>query len=100
MAVNTRPDIAVAVSILGRKTSCSTQSNWVETRRILRYLKSITDYKFHLGANSSPLEVYVDTGYLFQYAGGYRVNAGLWRDGPSFPCSSWDPKISSSQILN
>lgn len=82
MAVNTRPNIAIAVSILGRKTSCPTQSDWVGTRRILHYLKRTMDYELQLGANSSPVEVYVNTGYLFQYAGGYRVNAELWRDGP------------------
>lgn len=83
MAVNTRPDVAVAVSILGRKTSCPTQSDWVEAKRILRYLIGTMDYELHLGVNSSPLEVFVDadwagdakdrkstTGYLFQYAGG------------------------------
>lgn len=83
VAVNTRPDVAVAVSILGRKTSCPTQSDWVEAKRILRYLKGTMDYELHLGVNSSPLEVFVDadwagdakdrkstTGYLFQYAGG------------------------------
>lgn len=38
VSVNTRPDISAAVSILSRKTSCPTKGDWVELKRVARYL--------------------------------------------------------------
>lgn len=38
VSVNTRPDISAAVSILSRKTSCPTKDDWVELKRVARYL--------------------------------------------------------------
>lgn len=83
VAVNTRPDIAVSVSILGRKVSCPSQADWVEAKRILRYLKYTIDHELTLGINAEPLTVYVDadwagdaedrkstSGFLFQLGGG------------------------------
>lgn len=83
IAVNTRPDIAVAVSILGRKTSNPSQDDWNEAKRVLRYLKGTIDHRLVLGIDSSQLEVFVDadwagdskdrkstSGFLFRYAGG------------------------------
>ncbi|XP_055543594.1 uncharacterized protein LOC129729135 [Wyeomyia smithii] len=79
----TRPDIATVVSILGRKTSCPSQADWVEAKRILRYLKGTINHESVLGIDSTHLEVFVDadwvgdtkdrkstTGYLIRYAGG------------------------------
>ncbi|KXJ75903.1 hypothetical protein RP20_CCG010795 [Aedes albopictus] len=83
VAVNTRPDIAAAVSILGRKTSCPTQADWLEAKRVLRYLKHTLHDELVLGVDGSPLKVFVDadwagdssdrkstSGYLFRFAGG------------------------------
>lgn len=83
VATNTRPDIAAAVSILGRKVSCPTNSDWTEAKRVLRYLKGSIDHELILGVDATPLEIFVDadwagdshdrkstTGYLFRYAGG------------------------------
>lgn len=49
LSVNTRPDIAVSASILGRKVSNPTESDWVEVKRVIRYLKGTIDYKLKLG---------------------------------------------------
>ncbi|XP_065090847.1 uncharacterized protein LOC135711821 [Ochlerotatus camptorhynchus] len=67
VAMCTRPDIAVAVSSLGRITSCPSQADWIEAKRIL-------------GADFMQLEVFVDadwagdtrdrkstTGYLIRW---------------------------------
>lgn len=83
VAVNTRPDIAAAVSILGRKTSCPTQADWLEAKRILRYLKHTMHDELLLGVDQSALQIYVDadwagdtndrkstSGFLFRFGGG------------------------------
>lgn len=83
VAVNTRPDIAVSVSILGRKTSNPSQADWIEAKRVLRYLKETMDFELVLGVDDSPLHIYVDadwagdssdrkstSGFLFRFAGG------------------------------
>ncbi|KXJ62454.1 hypothetical protein RP20_CCG009057 [Aedes albopictus] len=83
VSVNTRPDIAASVSILGRKVSCPSQADWVEAKRILRYLKHTLDHELILGIKPDPLTVYVDadwagdakdrkstSGYLLQLNGG------------------------------
>ncbi|KXJ79381.1 hypothetical protein RP20_CCG001046 [Aedes albopictus] len=83
VAVNTRPDIAVSVSILGRSVSAPTQADWNEAKRILRYLKLTMDHELVLGQGERNLEVYVDadwandvksrksnSGYLFLFGGG------------------------------
>lgn len=51
LTVNTRPDIAVSASILGRKKSNPTESDWVEVKRVIRYLKGTIDYKLKLGGD-------------------------------------------------
>lgn len=84
IAVNTRPDIAIATSILGRRVSSPTTNDLIEAKRVLRYLKSTIEVGLHLGgAEKLKLECYVDadwageagdrksnTGYLFKYGGG------------------------------
>jgi hypothetical protein len=81
---NTRPDIAASVSILSRKNSCPTQADWVEVKRVLRYLKGTQFYKLQLGnpKENNSLIGYADadwagdvvdrksnTGYVFKYKG-------------------------------
>lgn len=81
IALNTRPDIAIAASILGRKVSCPTEADWTEAKRTLRYLYTTADIKLKLG-NEGPLETYVDadwagdrkdrksnTGFVFRLGG-------------------------------
>lgn len=83
VSVNTRPDIAASVSILGRKVSCPSQADWEETKRVLRYFKHTLDHELTLGIKSGALTVYVDanwtgdamgmkstSGYLLQLYGG------------------------------
>lgn len=83
VAVNTRPDIAAPVAILGRSVSAPSQADWTEAKRVLRYLKSTMDHKLTLKAEDSGLEVYVDadwasdaasrksnSGYVFLFGGG------------------------------
>lgn len=49
---NTRPDISLAVSILSRKVSCPTDVDWVEVKRVLRYLKGTRSMKMCVGSKS------------------------------------------------
>lgn len=56
LVVNTRPNIAVAVSILGRKVSCPSQTDWTEVKRILRYLKGTKNYRLKLGEVNQQLD--------------------------------------------
>ncbi|KXJ77552.1 hypothetical protein RP20_CCG007216 [Aedes albopictus] len=83
LAVNTRPDIAISASILGRRVSQPTTADWIEAKRVLRYLKSTSDHRLQLGNVSQDLEVYADadwagnvkdrksnSGYLFRYGNG------------------------------
>ncbi|XP_065086831.1 uncharacterized protein LOC135708657 [Ochlerotatus camptorhynchus] len=60
VAVNTRPDIAVSVSILGRSVSCPSQADWMEAKRILQYLKFTNDHELVLGSGGAIMEAYVD----------------------------------------
>ncbi|XP_062557906.1 uncharacterized protein LOC134222764 [Armigeres subalbatus] len=49
VAVCTRPDLAITASILGRKVSKPTESDWTEAKRALRYLKETSKLKLKLG---------------------------------------------------
>lgn len=86
LTVNSRPDIAVAVSILGRKVCEPKQSDLMEAKRILRFLVYTQDMTLKLGGadgNSNHLIAYVDadwagdvetrrstTGFIFKLGGG------------------------------
>lgn len=84
IAVNTRPDVAIATSILGRRVSKPTKADWNEAKRVLRYLKATMDHELHLGNTKQfELECFVDadwagevgdrksnTGYIFKLCGG------------------------------
>lgn len=85
IAVNSRPDIAAAISIMSRKVSCPTQQDWNELKRIVRYLKGTKDLKLTLSSSSdrSGLTGYADadwaecrddrksnSGYVFKFCGG------------------------------
>lgn len=54
VAVNTRPDISTAVSLLSRKTSNPSQADWTELKRVVRYLKGTKDFKLRLSRNGGP----------------------------------------------
>ena len=61
LATTTRPDIAVAVGILCRKTSSSSKRDWTAVKRVARYLKGTAHLKLKLQAINSPkLETYTD----------------------------------------
>lgn len=53
VSVNTRPDISTAVSILSRNSSRPTQEDWIELKRIIRYLKGIKNYRLRLSNMST-----------------------------------------------
>lgn len=53
LSVSTRPDIAVATSILGRKVSSPSERDWTEAKRVLRYLKGTLFTRLELKCNSS-----------------------------------------------
>ena len=64
LATNTRPNIAVGASILARHVSDPTEADWVEVKRISRYLKHTKQKKMKLGnteeQQSHSLTVFVD----------------------------------------
>ncbi|XP_065087037.1 uncharacterized protein LOC135708814 [Ochlerotatus camptorhynchus] len=53
VAVCTRPDLEITASILGRKVSKPTDSDWTEAKRALRYLKGTAGLKLKLGGSVS-----------------------------------------------
>lgn len=87
IATNTRVDINASVSILSRKLNSPTELDWVEAKRIVRYLKYTKDLKLVLGSLKAEerdvLIGYLDadwaqntangksnSGYLFKFNGG------------------------------
>ena len=61
LAINTRPDIAVATSILGRKVSAPLNADWNEVKRIFRYLKATKDVSLIIKNNGTAKVIcYVD----------------------------------------
>lgn len=83
IAVNSRPDICVSTSLLGRKVSNPTNRDWTEAKRVLRYLKATKDLRLHLGSDEGGLECFVDadwagdesdrksnSGFLIKFGGG------------------------------
>lgn len=83
ISTKTRPDIAVSISILASKVTHPTELDWVEAKRILRYLKGTINLKLKLGNldENQNLLGYCDadwagssdrksiSGYLFQLFG-------------------------------
>lgn len=49
MSVFTRPDITASIAILSRKLQKPSQVDWVEAKRVLRYLKGTINHKLKLG---------------------------------------------------
>lgn len=83
VSVMTRPDIAIATSILGRKVSRPSYADWTEAKRVLRYLMTTRDLRLNLGASKDYLKCFVDadwagdvsdrksnSGYLVYFGGG------------------------------
>ena len=61
LSINTRPDIAISVLILGRSVSKPLNKDWVEVKRTLKYLKETMDLKLTFTALSNfELCAYVD----------------------------------------
>lgn len=61
VAVNARPDVAVSVSLLGRKVSGPTEMDWTAAKRVVRYLKGTRDYRLEFGPGQGwSLEGYSD----------------------------------------
>lgn len=82
LAVHSRPDIAISTSILGRKVSQPTAADWVEAKRVLRYLIGTCDLKLCIGGEGE-LEGFADadwagnahdrksnSGYMFRLGDG------------------------------
>ncbi|XP_053698476.1 uncharacterized protein LOC128745425 [Sabethes cyaneus] len=57
LAVNTRPDIAECMAILGRKFSNPREADWTAAKRVLKYLKKMVDCSLRLGGYSEQLLV-------------------------------------------
>lgn len=49
LAINTRPDISAAISILSQKISSPTVADLTEIKRVIRYLKGTRNAKLQLG---------------------------------------------------
>lgn len=64
LAVNSRPDISASVSILAQKTSQPTQYDWIELKRILKYLKGTAHLKLtSVKENDTMLVGYADANW-------------------------------------
>lgn len=64
LASHTRPDIAFAVNLLARYSSCPTRRHWNGVKHILRYLKGTMDMGlFFSNKSKSDLIGYADAGY-------------------------------------
>lgn len=60
IAVNTRPDISISVSILSRNVKSPTQDDWTEGKRIVKYLNATKDMKLKIGNSEREMMCYVD----------------------------------------
>lgn len=61
ISVNTRPDVAAAISILARKVEQPTEDDWTELKRVIKYLKGTIDYQLKLKCD-------MDESQFFGYA--------------------------------
>ena len=61
ISLNSRPDIAFSVGLMGRSASDPSNADWREVKRILKYLKSTCklELKFEMG-NENIIKVYSD----------------------------------------
>lgn len=82
IAVHARPDISVSTSILGRRVSCPSDTDWTAAKRIVRYLLGTRDWKLEFTGTEEGLLGFCDadwagdqesrkstTGYCFLLAG-------------------------------
>ncbi|XP_055632911.1 uncharacterized protein LOC129773335 [Toxorhynchites rutilus septentrionalis] len=60
IAVNTRPDVAISVSLLGRKVSSPDAADWAEAKRTMRYLLATKNFQLNLGDAKGGLKAYAD----------------------------------------
>lgn len=61
----TRPDIAFAVNLLARFSSCPTKRHWKGIKQIFRYLRGTSDLGLFYPNNTKPVLLgYADAGYL------------------------------------
>jgi Reverse transcriptase (RNA-dependent DNA polymerase) len=65
ISTNTRPDIAAAVGILSQKVSNPTQTDYVEVRRVIRYLNGTKDLQLKLSDKKScgQMDLYSDASW-------------------------------------
>lgn len=63
LAHTTRPDIAYAVGVLSRYSSCHGSSHWLGVKHILRYLKGTSGLHLRLGGQRQKPEGYPDASY-------------------------------------
>ncbi|KAL0824549.1 hypothetical protein Bca101_048226 [Brassica carinata] len=65
LATHTRPDIAFAVNLLSRFSSCPTQRHWNGIKHVLRYLQGTKDLGlYYTNHNKDGLVGFADAGYL------------------------------------
>lgn len=82
VAVHARPDIAISASILGRRVSCPTQTDWTAAKRVVRYLLGTKHWKLSYDGRTGDLLGFTDadwagdvesrkstSGFAFLYAG-------------------------------
>ncbi|XP_058810110.1 uncharacterized protein LOC131675217 [Phymastichus coffea] len=59
----TRPDIAFAVNLLARKQSNATIENWIDVKRIMRYLRGSSDLGLTYRGVTENLEIFTDASF-------------------------------------
>ncbi|XP_053698938.1 uncharacterized protein LOC128745897 [Sabethes cyaneus] len=60
ISVHARPDISISTSILGRRVTCPTASDWAAAKRIVRYLLGTKDWKLDFTGTGGDLIGYCD----------------------------------------
>lgn len=63
LTTTTRPDIAFAVSKAARSINKPTKQNWIEIKRILKYLQGTSKYGIKYKGGSNQLNVYTDADF-------------------------------------
>ena len=59
----TRPDIAYAVNYLSRKQSDPTEEDWIDAKRILRYLRGTSKLGLNFRGKTEDLEIFNDASF-------------------------------------